>query len=845
MVFAHYMTCFALSVPFHKQEIRIAQSHGLDGFAMDFGAWISYDKKEDKIKPTRYVENIDRMFQAAKELGTDFKLLLTPEYSVNPMEKAIPHMVKRYYDHPNTMRYQGKMALSSYGVSPQRIGGLLDQLQKEGYEIAFIPFFGVGRHEMSESVEHTLTMLRKPHVTGVWRFVTDDSPRGCIRTNANMRRAALFADKLYMAGVSPYYNSANVRDMQGIHGYGAVWKGIIRDDADWVEIVTWNDYNEDTNLMHYKWKRNWHKQLYNRDGSLLDATAYYISWYKRGKAPEIQQDKLFFAYRDRSKWLVKAWHAKKKEWKTHTMGKWPFTQIHDDVLDRVYFSTFLTKPARLSVSIAGTEKTFEMPAGVKHRSIPMKPGVPHFVLQRQGKELFDVVGRRTIIEKETKENSRYFGSHRPSRIWAGEAVAGKAISIEAESGELDNGAEAQEKAVHLPAKPDAGVSLGVKGLRTGMYNLRFRYSNPHSYDRRLTLYADGVKRVDPNEKYRIPLWLPPTGKGKWKTATLMWTLYEDTTFLRIECDRKPEGEKIRTPGWNDTADVLIDRVDLVRVRPHSFEPVKQSIFPELVKIPGGTFQMGNDTSSEKDEKPAHEVTVSDFYIGKYEVTNEQFEKFWPEHGKWRDGYSWRNDEPVIYVGWKDGARYCNWLSKQAGLTEVYDEKTWKADMKADGFRLPTEAEWEYVASGRGQNRKYPWGNEDPEPMVHGNFQLEKSLGVPSIMRAQHAQGVVTVGNFRKGASRDGVMDLAGNVTEWCTDWYQMYSGESAKNPVETQESHSRVLRGGSWGYYGYSQRCDDREFNSPNYPGYIFIGFRIALPASGYEKIKGKLVSDR
>lgn len=81
--------------------------------------------------------------------------------------------------------------------------------------------------------------------------------------------------------------------------------------------------------------------------------------------------------------------------------------------------------------------------------------------------------------------------------------------------------------------------------------------------------------------------------------------------------------------------------------------------------------------------------------------------------------------------------------------------------------------------------------------------------------------------------RDGVMDLAGNVAEWCGDWYQLYSAGEQTDPLETRESHSRVIRGGSWGYYGCSQRSRDREFNSRGYPGYIYIGFRVALPEAG------------
>jgi len=188
----------------------------------------------------------------------------------------------------------------------------------------------------------------------------------------------------------------------------------------------------------------------------------------------------------------------------------------------------------------------------------------------------------------------------------------------------------------------------------------------------------------------------------------------------------------------------------------------------MVAIPAVEFIMGGDF---EDERPAHKVVVEAFEIDKFEVTNEEFERFVFETGyvtdaeKAGDSMPWRvyaegkPKHPVVKVSWNDAMTYCEWAGK----------------------RLPTEAEWEKAARGT-DGRAYPWGDEwDPAKAntKEGGYR-----------------GTTIVGSFPAGASPYGVMDMAGNVAEWTADWYKAYPGSDFASPYFGEKY--RVIRGGGW-----------------------------------------------
>lgn len=206
------------------------------------------------------------------------------------------------------------------------------------------------------------------------------------------------------------------------------------------------------------------------------------------------------------------------------------------------------------------------------------------------------------------------------------------------------------------------------------------------------------------------------------------------------------------------------------IPPTATPPVLAKVEVPMIAIPAGEFTMGSDRGI---ERPPHTVFVEAFEIDQFEVTNEQFEKFVAATGYVTDAEkagdtSWRAyakdkpNHPVVKVSWNDAKAFCEWAGK----------------------RLPTEAEWEKAARGT-DGRIYPWGNE---------WDVNKVNAKESGYR-----GTTIVGSFPAGASPYGVMDMAGNVAEWTSDWFQAYPGyPGGDNEAQYFGEKYRVIRGGGW-----------------------------------------------
>ncbi len=265
----------------------------------------------------------------------------------------------------------------------------------------------------------------------------------------------------------------------------------------------------------------------------------------------------------------------------------------------------------------------------------------------------------------------------------------------------------------------------------------------------------------------------------------------------------------------------------------------------FVSVEGGTFTMGSPSSeSERDsDEVEHEVTVDSFYMSRYEITHREYIEFLNEAAVSETGqlngnelidmddvdvavvyeegkfsfkgtdYVSSENAPVMEVTWYGAAEYANWLSDKSGLPKVYKEigTSVKASWTVNGYRLPSEAEWEYAARGGNSSNGYKYaGGHSP--------------GEVAWYWSNSGSKVHPVGG--KNPNELGLYDMNGNVWEWCWDWYDDYSSGSQSNPSGPDSGSSRVRRGGSWDSSDRSLRSAYRSSSSPGYSDHN-LGFRL------------------
>jgi iron(II)-dependent oxidoreductase len=221
--------------------------------------------------------------------------------------------------------------------------------------------------------------------------------------------------------------------------------------------------------------------------------------------------------------------------------------------------------------------------------------------------------------------------------------------------------------------------------------------------------------------------------------------------------------------------------------------------PDLILIPGGEFSMGQ-ADGRDEERPVHRVTVAPFRLGRCQVTNAEYDEFRHATGRAMPPFRLQAEfadpaQPVVGVSWFDAVAYCEWLS---------------------GFRLPTEAEWEFAARGGLEQQLYPWGNESV--FARDGYQARW-------LRAPEPVGTAAPNGF-------GLYDMCENVHEWCADWFdpRYYAVSPADNPQGPVMGTRRASRGGAWRHQIKIARCAARSSIPPEFC-YADYGFRVACDA--------------
>ena len=245
--------------------------------------------------------------------------------------------------------------------------------------------------------------------------------------------------------------------------------------------------------------------------------------------------------------------------------------------------------------------------------------------------------------------------------------------------------------------------------------------------------------------------------------------------------------------------------------------------PGFVRVEGGTFQMGSNDGGDN-EKPVHTVKITSFYMGKYEVTQKEWKAVMGSNPSYFKG----DNLPVEKVSWYDAVEFCNRLSEKEKLTPAYaidkSQEDWSNHNKddvlkwtirwnrnANGYRLPTEAEWEYAARG---------GNGSP-----GNFTYAGSNNVDEVAWYDKNSAGSTQEAGAKKPNGLGLYDMSGNVWEWCWDWYGDYPSGAKSDPIGVSSGAYRVYRGGGWG----DEEAYARSVGGGNpYNRFNHIGFRLA-----------------
>lgn len=387
-VFAHYMVCFSdygATVQGYEQDIQDAQAAGIDGFALDVG---DYDDPSQGY----YNSNIALIYTAAEQLGTGFKLFFSVDMSNT---NSIVDMISTYAGRTNTFRHGTNVVVSTWGQNNlDWRGSIFGPLQAKGISVFFVPFCipnpatELPSYQDCVNILDTYTNL----LNGLFLYGAAGLPYQLVQCNSNYNAAVHAAGKIYMAGVSPHYwgcwqpsTGRRYYEYDGGEGTALQWNSIIANQPDWVEIVTWNDFNESSYSSPISNPQQYESQVTtpyrNSHAGFLELSKRYIAWYKTGLPPATNSDALYYFYRIHPMNLVAS-----------DTNDIPVAGRIGDIADVIYNTVILTAPAQLTVNSGTKTVTYSLGAGLQQVRTAFVPGPQTFTLTRNGSEVLSVQG---------------------------------------------------------------------------------------------------------------------------------------------------------------------------------------------------------------------------------------------------------------------------------------------------------------------------------------------------------------------------------------------------------------------------------------------------------------------
>ena len=443
----------------------------------------------------------------------------------------------------------------------------------------------------------------------------------------------------------------------------------------------------------------------------------------------------------------------------------------------------------------------------------------------------------------------YKSARRVVSVVAGQATEIPLIELEEAGGYLQITSSPPGAAVNIQKKFEGNTPLELEVAKGRSYQIRLSKVG----------YQTATRTVEVVDGEPVPVQIklqPKMGKVTIAAEPADASLYVDGKLVgdasrELDLIALPHRLEVRKKGYETWSAQVTPKPGLpqrLEVRLLTPQQAVVAAIPTTIKtvqgqrlrlIEPGEFQLGAPRR-EQGRRP-NEVRKAVrltrwFYISLQEVSNREFREFRPQHTSGAEKYRElaADDHPAVMLSWDEAAAYCNWLSDKEGLARAYIKENGSlvlADPPTDGYRLPTEAEWAWVAryNAGGGELKYPWGAGMPPPQDSGNYADASAQDVASNTIGSYNDGYpVTAPVATFPPSPIGIYDLGGNVAEWVNDRYSVAAGSASTliDPVGPAEGQYHVIRGSSWRQSSISElRLAYRDFGDR---GRLDVGFRIA-----------------